>query len=385
MTLDHLAIATAGPDARALFERLLDAAPYRTETVEEQGVTTVFFGDGGRPGAAPKVELLEALGPDSPVGRFLGSHGPGLHHVAFEVPNLARELARVAALGVRVLGEPRAGADGMTIAFLHPKDTGGVLVELCARARAPRETVFVDGPDGRLAVHVSGDGPPMLVMHGALGATALETDRLVRHWERRFRVLALDLRGHGRSDPMTRTPTWGDFVADALAVLDHFAVARARVFGFSMGGGIALGLAAQHPERVDRLAVHGVNVRWTPAEVEAMVRPMEPARLRAKQPFWAQRLDDVHGADWGALAEHVGAFTTALPDCWMPVGLTNAITAHSLISHGDADSFFGLHHPLALRAEIPHARLWVVPGLDHPIQGVDAAAFARLVGDHLAG
>ncbi|HEX8386599.1 MAG TPA: methylmalonyl-CoA epimerase, partial [Rubricoccaceae bacterium] len=180
MTLDHVGIASTGPEARALFEALLGSAPYRVEAVEREGVTTVFFGDGGAAGAAPKVELLESDAPDSPVARFLASRGPGVHHLAFEVPDVEQAMEHARALGLRLLSEtPRAGADGKRIAFLHPKDTAGVLVELLDTPRSPRETVHVPTDAGHVSVHVSGpDGaPPLVVLHGALGSTALETDR----------------------------------------------------------------------------------------------------------------------------------------------------------------------------------------------------------------
>ncbi|HEX9950973.1 MAG TPA: alpha/beta fold hydrolase [Rubricoccaceae bacterium] len=388
MTLDHIGIAAASPQTRALFEALLRAAPYRTETVEREGVTTVFFGNGGVPGAAPKVELLETDAPDSPVGRFLATRGPGVHHLAFEVPDLARAMTRVEALGMQLLGEPRSGADGKRIVFLHPKDTAGVLVELLETPRAPRETVHVPvaggvEAGGTVAVHVSGEGPPLVVLHGALGSTALETDRLVRFWERRFRVLAVDLRGHGASSPLVSPPTWTETVDDVEAVADALGVDRFRLFGFSMGGGVALAAAARLGRRVERLAVHGVNVRWTPAEVETMVAPMRD--IAGSFPYWATRLAETHGDRWPALAEQVRAFTARLPDEHMTADMLGAITAPTLVSHGDADRFFDLAHPLALRHEIPDARLWVIPGLDHPIQGVDPQTFARTVGDHLAG
>lgn len=393
MTLDHVGIAAAGPEARALFEALLGAGPYRVETVEREGVTTVFFGDGGVGGAAPKVELLEADTSDSPVSTFLESRGPGVHHLAFEVPSLEKAMARARRLGLRLLSEtPRDGADGKRIAFLHPKDTGGVLVELLETPRSPRETVHVPTDAGHpagagqaVAAHVSGpDGAPALVvLHGALGSTALETDRLVRFWERRFRVVAVDLRGHGESTMPESPPTWTDYADDVVAVADALGLDRFRLFGFSMGGGVALAVAARLGDRVERLAVHGVNVRWDAAEVEAMVGPME--RVAVENPHWARRLAETHGADrWETLVAHVAAFTRGLPAAQMSDESLSAITAPTLVSHGDADRFFDLRHPLHLRRTIPDARLWVLPGLDHPIQGVDPEAFARAVGDHLA-
>ena len=393
MTLDHLGIAVDAPAACDLFAALLGAAPYKTETVEREGVRTVFFGDDGAPGAAPKLELLEALRDDSPVAGFLAKRGPGLHHVAFEVENLEREMDRVRALGIRLLADaPRPGADQTEIIFLHPKDTGGVLVELVAFRRAPRETVAVPCR-ADIAAHVSGpdDAPPLVALHGALGSTELETDRLVRFWERRFRVVAVDLPGHGASATVEGVPTWADYADAVRAVLDHLALADVRLFGFSLGAGVALAVAAAEPERVARLAVHAQNVRWTEAEVGPMIDPMVPARLAAEHPFWARRLAETHGTDasgaprWPALAEQVRAFTAALPRQHLSDAELAAVRQPTLVSAGDADRFFDVQHAVDVWRAVPDAHLWVLPGVDHPIQTVDARAFAARVGDHLAG
>lgn len=134
MQLEHLAIAVAdGPAATDLFTRLLGAAPYKTEEVPSQGVRTIFF----RTGQA-QVELLEPLHAASPISAFLEKRGPGLHHVAFLVADLPAEIARLKAAGFTWLNEtPTPGADGKVIAFLHPKSTGGVLIEFCQQATQP--------------------------------------------------------------------------------------------------------------------------------------------------------------------------------------------------------------------------------------------------------
>lgn len=388
MTLDHVGIAIDSPAAAALFERLLGAPPYKVETVAREGVETTFFGDGGTAGAAPKMELLGALAADSPVGQFLQKRGPGLHHLAFEVDNLPAEMDRVRGLGIRLLADaPRPGADGKQIVFLHPKDTAGVLVELCQSVRVPPVRLDVPFHGGTLAVWTSGpaDAPPLVVLHGALGSTALETDRLVRHWERRFRVVAVDFEGHGASgdvpgeDGTPRVPTWPDLVESVTAAMDAAGAPRAHVFGFSMGGGVALALAHRHPERVDRLAVHAANVQWRADEVAPMVAPMAPERLAAETPFWARRLAETHGGRWPALAERMAAFTRRLPDERMPDEALASIAAPTLVTHGDRDRFFALEHALHLRRTIPDARLAVLPGVDHPIQTADASALAGMV------
>lgn len=389
MTLDHIGIAVADRAATALFESLLQTTPYKAETVEREGVRTVFFGDDGRAGAAPKLELLEALGPDSPVATFLQKRGPGLHHLAFDVDDLEREMARVRSLGIRTLSDvPKPGADGKRIVFLHPKDTAGVLVELCEAVRPAPERLAIPFRDGQLAAFASGPAgaPPLVVLHGALGSTALETDRLVRVWERRFQVVALDFMGHGESDAFeSTTPTWQDFRENVEALLDALDLRDVRLFGFSMGGGVALAAALARPDRIARLAVHGVNVQWSEEEVEAMVGPMDPEAMPAKNPFWARRLAEVHGADrWRDLTRRLIAFTRGLPHAHFDDDQIAQVAAPTLVSIGDRDRFFDVRHAVGLYRALPDARLWVVPGLDHPLQGVDVSSFARVVGDHLA-
>ncbi|MGB3542559.1 alpha/beta fold hydrolase [Rubrivirga sp.] len=386
MTLDHIGIAIR-PEHAALYKRLLSSTPYKAETVEREGVRTLFFGDGGLEGVAPKLELLEATRDASPVATFLDKRGPGVHHLAFEVPDLEAEMERVRDLGIRLLADaPKPGADGKQIVFLHPKDTAGVLIELVQSVRKAPEWVEISTPGGLLAVQVSGpaDAPPLLVLHGALGSTELETDRLIRVWEKTFRVYGLDFSGHGRSaDLEIETPGWQTYVDDAITACDELGLEAASVFGFSMGAAVGLGLACQRPDLVGRLASHGANVQWTDLEVEAMVGPM--LALEDETSFWARRLEDVHGSGWRRLVESTVAFTRALPNAHLSDDELSQIECPVLISHGDSDRFFNVEHALTLRRSIPDSRLWVIPGLDHPIQGVEVEAFASAVGAFLAG
>jgi methylmalonyl-CoA epimerase len=137
--VDQIAVAVESlADASRVYERLLGLKATHDETVPDQGVTTRFF-PVAKTGAV--VEALLPTGADTPVGRFLKKRGPGVHHIAFRVDDLDAELRRLKGLGVRLIDEtPRRGAEGKRIAFLHPKDTGGVLIELCeapAAAGAP--------------------------------------------------------------------------------------------------------------------------------------------------------------------------------------------------------------------------------------------------------
>jgi methylmalonyl-CoA/ethylmalonyl-CoA epimerase len=128
----HVGIAVEDLDAAVLvYEELFGAEVERRETVEAQGVEAASLSAG-----AGRIELLRPLGPDTPVGRFLHKRGPGMHHIAFLVDDVATELARLRAEGARLIDErPRTGLFGLQVAFVHPEATGGVLAEFVSDDR----------------------------------------------------------------------------------------------------------------------------------------------------------------------------------------------------------------------------------------------------------
>lgn len=127
LKIDHVGVAVKdGNAALSLFEGLFGLEVQGSETVPEQKVRTIFL-----PVGETEVELLEATAPDSPITRFLEKQGEGLQHIAFRVENIEEALAELEANGVTLIDhKPRIGAGGKKIAFLHPRDTFGVLVEL---------------------------------------------------------------------------------------------------------------------------------------------------------------------------------------------------------------------------------------------------------------
>ncbi|HVY75989.1 MAG TPA: methylmalonyl-CoA epimerase [Puia sp.] len=131
LKIEHIGIAVASLEKSVpLFEQLLNTACYKTETVDSEAVRTAFFRQGDT-----KVELLESTDPEGVIARFIRKKGEGLHHIAWEVADIAAEMQRLQAEGFTLLQEkPKKGADNKWVCFLHPKDTNGVLVELCQDA-----------------------------------------------------------------------------------------------------------------------------------------------------------------------------------------------------------------------------------------------------------
>ncbi|MEL7002523.1 MAG: methylmalonyl-CoA epimerase [Bacteroidota bacterium] len=128
--IEHLGIAVENlEEAIKYYEDVLGLTCYRIEEVADQKVKTAFFKVG-----QTKIELLESTSPDGPIGKFIAKKGQGIHHIAFAVDNIEESLKTVKDKGVRLIDEtPRAGAEELDIAFLHPKSTFGVLTEFCTK------------------------------------------------------------------------------------------------------------------------------------------------------------------------------------------------------------------------------------------------------------
>lgn len=126
--IEHIGIAVNDLGVSIpLFEKLLNTPCYKTEDVASEGVSTAFFRQGDT-----KIELLQGLDDSSIITRYIAKKGEGMHHIAFEVADIESEMARLVAAGFTLLNDtPKPGADNKLVCFLHPRDTNGVLIELC--------------------------------------------------------------------------------------------------------------------------------------------------------------------------------------------------------------------------------------------------------------
>ena len=126
--VEHIGIAVRSlEESIPVYEKLLNTACYKQETVENEKVNTAFFQTG-----ESKIELLESTSPDGIINRFIEKKGEGMHHIAFAVSDIKAEMKRLKENGFQLLNEePKKGADNKWVCFLHPKNTHGVLIELC--------------------------------------------------------------------------------------------------------------------------------------------------------------------------------------------------------------------------------------------------------------
>jgi len=130
--IEHIGIAVNSLEAASMiYEKLFGAPAYKQEEVASEGVKTAFFISGPN-----KIELLESTNPESPIAKFITKKGEGIHHIAFEVEDIVAEITRLKNEGFVILNEtPKKGADNKLVAFLHPKSTNEVLIELCQEIR----------------------------------------------------------------------------------------------------------------------------------------------------------------------------------------------------------------------------------------------------------
>ncbi len=130
--IEHIGIAVRNLEiAKNFYEKVLGLTCYSIEEIADQKVRTAFFMIG-----QTKIELLESTDPEGPIGKFIEKRGEGLHHIAFSVEKIEEQLLHVVNSGVRLIDiEPRKGAEGLDIAFLHPNSTYGVLIELCEKTQ----------------------------------------------------------------------------------------------------------------------------------------------------------------------------------------------------------------------------------------------------------
>jgi len=130
--IEHIGIAVSNLDeSNSIYAKILGVNPYKTETVESEGVITSFFQTDNT-----KIELLQGIKENNAISKFIEKRGEGIHHIAFEVEDIEEEIKRLKKLGFKIINEtPKKGADNKLICFIHPKSTNHVLIELCQKIK----------------------------------------------------------------------------------------------------------------------------------------------------------------------------------------------------------------------------------------------------------
>jgi pimeloyl-ACP methyl ester carboxylesterase len=301
----------------------------------------------------------------------------------------ALERARTA--GLTVIGQPSRGADGLDIAFLHPRDTHGVLIELCALAPdAMPEPRMLGTSAGHVAAYrwpSQAGGVPVVLLHGSAGTAELETQHLARLLQPAGPVWALDLPGHGRSDAHDALPA-GVLTAGVREALGQVAEldeqsGKVDVFGFSLGGALALDAAGHLGDTVRRVAVHATSLDWPTERVDAMLARLDPDAIRSASPAGWDALDRAHRGDAERVLRSLVSFVEGLR-APQPFADVAALPHPLLVTTGDSDALFGLDPSLDLYHRAPHSRLGVIPGAGHRLGAAESERLAPMLLDFFA-
>lgn len=211
---------------------------------------------------------------------------------------------------------------------------------------------------------------PLVLLHGALGSKE-QFDDLLPKLEDKFDIYRLDFEGHGEAGP-TDSPFRMEYLAEnVLGYLDEYAITKANFFGFSMGGYVALILAKEYPEKVEKVATLGTILQWNSEVAEQECRYLHPEKIKEKVPHFAEKLDNRHQAGWERVVErtremlyYLGSHPTISEKDWK--NLSPQIRLHV----GDRDTTAGIEQTMQVYKKMDKAELCVLPNTKHPFEEV---------------
>lgn len=222
---------------------------------------------------------------------------------------------------------------------------------------------------------------PLLLLHGALGSRT-QLDELGAIVARRRPVHLLEFEGHGTTPPRDRAFSVDGFVENVIAFMNSAGLEKADVFGYSMGGYVALALALAHPGRVSTITTLGTKFDWTPESARAAAAFLDPAGIRAKVPAFADTLQARHAGagGWEQLLRRTAAFLTQLGEhAPLDAAALTRIHHRVRIMVGDRDTTVSVEESAAAYRHLPSGELMVLPRTPHPMEQVDVYRLADVL------
>lgn len=218
------------------------------------------------------------------------------------------------------------------------------------------------------------DGPVLVLLHGLLGASTVDWQPLVAPLGETYRVVQVDLRGHGRSDNTAAQLLPERMTADVLGLLDALGVVQFAVAGSDLGGYLALQLALTAHRRVTRVVAHAAKLNWTERTAVAMRARFDPDQLAQERPAYAERLSTLHGArHWRELCRQAADLAAHLAASGLTERALAGVDSPVLVSVGDRDPFVPVAEAYRLQRALPQGQLLVLPGTNHSWVGVNTA------------
>lgn len=211
----------------------------------------------------------------------------------------------------------------------------------------------------------------LILLHGALG-TSEQFDFILPQLNEHFDVYRLNFEGHGEAGPTDSPFRISHFVENVLGYMDEHGIDKANIFGYSMGGYVALVLAKDHPERINRVATLGTILQWTEEIAERECKYLHPKKMKEKVPHFAKQLNEIHLSGWERVVnstrdmlQYLGVHPSIEADEW------KQINAPLRFHIGDQDTTAGLNETIEIYRQTNNSELMVLPDTGHPISEVD--------------
>lgn len=212
-----------------------------------------------------------------------------------------------------------------------------------------------------------GVGPPLLLLPGLLGTISSQWRNFLKPLSSDYRVILMDLRGHGRSENNAAGLNANRMLQDVIGLLDYLQITAVHIAGYSLGGYLGLMMAATSPRRVSSLLIHATKFYWTPESVAKMQRQLDPDLMAEKVPTYADQLVQEHGArQWRELVREAAALVTDIAQTGLREKNLENIQCPVLVSVGERDELVPLMEVQRLSRMLPHGELLVLPGVHHP-------------------
>lgn len=211
------------------------------------------------------------------------------------------------------------------------------------------------------------DNPPLLLLPGLLGTISSQWRNFVKPLAADFRLILMDLRGHGRSENEANTLQANRMLADVIGLLDYLQISVVHIAGYSVGGYLGLMLAASSPRRIHTLLLHAVKFYWTPESVARMQQQLNPDLMAERVPAYANQLVQEHGArQWRELVRQAGELVAEMANTGLKEkGLAN-VQCPVLVTVGERDELIPLMEAQRLSRVLSNGELLVLPGVHHP-------------------
>lgn len=222
--------------------------------------------------------------------------------------------------------------------------------------------------------HGNSASPPLVLLPGLLGSLSIQWRDYIPTFAAAYRVVAINLRGHGQSGNNNAVLRLDDMVRDITGLLDALGIKSAHIAGYSLGGYLGLMLHLHQPERVRTLLMHATKFYWNDSVIEGMKKQMRPEVIKSKVPHYATHLAHEHGKEkW----EQLLAQSAEMVEHMVLLGITEEqaalATCPVLVSAGNRDELIPVQELLALSQTIPTAELFILPGVHHSFSTIPPA------------